>query len=421
MTNSAENIKLIVNSQCGDRPIFPFIEKYESKILQQALHNYMSAIFEDNPLLFIELYPTARLGYSGVGVYRFRAVCQNGPRAWMYAKIGIKVIEDNSIGFDNYAKIAKENKRYITWYSDSGLSGILSPVCYPLYTTFPKDDISDSTITRDFKVGCLLYTEMGNYDGNHNPPKTLHEFLNDKDTWLHNSSKKTSLLVKGIHHIFVEMNKRWKKKEKEVAGPIDWKGIYKWYLRDERFNKLIEGFTKPDSETIDIGNTLIEISQFRNKILEGGFPFKGYLQKPIHGDLHQRNIIIGEDENEFPKIIDFLWSKPSHSVIDFALLEMSLTVLNYLNLIQFHRMQKIIELIEESSEELRQLSGVEQQFAEVVIAIRHNLADCLRHGLKEYYISSFLIGTGMLTVVEPLSRIAAYLKWVKKKICQIEG
>ncbi|WP_214072577.1 thiamine-phosphate kinase [Mucilaginibacter sp. dw_454] len=107
----------------------------------------------------------------------------------------------------------------------------------------------------------------------------------------------------------------------------DWNSQYDWYLRWERSKKRILSILNCENE--DQEYVFYNERKFHNPvnvITKIKSETNDFITRVIHGDLHQRNILLnGKDHVEQPWIIDFEWTKGDmHFLVDYALLECSI-------------------------------------------------------------------------------------------------
>lgn len=151
----------------------------------------------------------------------------------------------------------------------------------------------------------------------------------------------------------------------------------------------------------------------------------------VHGDLHQRNIIVRK-LGGLPMVIDYGWSGCRHFMVDYTLLESSFTCLYFARFISEDRIvdlqQEFFEVHigfiangDQDFEGIKPLNKIEELFCGIVKELRKaafeeagdGKCDWRRERVKEYYTSLFLMTAGRIrveTAVVPISiRMAEFL------------
>ena len=101
---------------------------------------------------------------------------------------------------------------------------------------------------------------------------------------------------------------------------------YEWYLRDifkhENKRKMLSHLFGDDAEVLMFNERWPNPNRLAKKIVDSGIEFNGIFGA-VHGDLHPKNIVVGE--NDAVRIIDFGWvSEKQHILVDYLLLDINL-------------------------------------------------------------------------------------------------
>ncbi len=311
--------------------------------------------------------PTKRLGNSGARVYRIRVKDENGLMSLHY-----------------YAKIHRS--RALREEYDA----------YRKYVGGRIPQAPEVWMIDGEKEACLCCFEAG---GN---PQTQAATLVDE---LEN--RKDPINAQRICETLELLYRRFFSSWQEAAETDDqfqWFKEYRKYLRWNRTEEFLQkwiGNKKSEPFKIDGNDYQSPYSVIEKSLKE--FSYVSTAKKrPVHGDLHQRNIIldrIGDTYN--PWIIDFGWTKKFHALVDYALLEASLKIFHFYKCFSEQEYMRIHDMMDcgFSKEYKSNLDPWQQDLWSIIGTIRkHAKEETPETWPNEYYVSSLLVSIGMIAI-----------------------
>lgn len=316
--------------------------------------------------------PTLRLGMSGARVYRVRARVTVGRSRYYYAKVG------------KLSGLGQEYQAFRQYVHD-----ILTHV-------------ADAWLVSDGEYACLSCFAVGMDAGAEPTP------LVDK---LGGASCQTSKMCKAIDRVFKKVLAPWS--DGNSTEQIRWFEDYSWYLRWERTQEFLRDWLGDSTYNHLTGNPdpsglaspLATILKLQEDGATASVRFR-----PVHGDLHQRNIILDSIGREFvPWVIDFGWTRRFHALVDYALLEASLKIFHFARFCTENRYLQIHDLLHERR---RAASGSGGKTEPAMIRLIQTIRDNARAEVEpeawphEYYLSSLLVSMGLITIPTSLPRMA---------------
>lgn len=321
----------------------------------------------------VHVTPTVRLGNSGSRVYRAKA--RTDDRGWSryyYSKVG------------KSAKLRREYDAYLTHVRDE----------IPIF--------SRAWFVQYRGEACLCCFVAGSNPNNE--PNPLVELLS------HPITAPLSKICDAIERVYAALLAAWRSASR--PGEINWVDAYKYYLRWERAEPFVKswlGEAECAKKTTGVnGRKLASPFRMIEQISSDAWKAPVNL-RPVHGDLHQRNIIMDKVGEEFnPWLIDFGWTREFHALVDYALLEASLKIFHFGKFFSEERYLKLHDLLHQSTSDSLKHYGPEEAMLGLVRTIRR-MAKQEVHNRgawpREYYLASLIVSMGLLPIQTSLIRM----------------
>lgn len=308
----------------------------------------------------LRVTPTTRLGRVETRLFRVRAVRSGG-------------------GMSNY------------YYSKIGQAKLLRDE-FAAYRKYVRDQLpqaSEAWLIAYKGLACLSSIAAGLPSSNH--PTALVDVLERG----YDVGKVSAALARLYGQLFLPWHAA------RQVGQIEWFRHYEWYLRWSRTTEFVQrwiGSPSPRKFLVARGKKwpcpIETIERLRDE-RAGAEVF----MRPVHGDLHQRNIIVDPIGDEYnPWLIDFEWTQVFHSMVDYVLLEASLKIFHFSRYISEDRYMSLHDVL--AGDSRRVATAAENEMIEVIRTIR-------RYARKEvgsegwpgeYYTASLLVAAGLLSV-----------------------
>ena len=316
-------------------------------------------------LIALRVAPTMRLGNSGSRVYRVQADLDGSlPSRYFYAKVGPKT------------RLLDEDHAYKV-HIDKKIANVPNAWC-----------------VENRKEACLCYGAVGS---DHSEVTPLSDYL------MGSMEVPADKICRAIEGTYANLSP-FQKASSE--GEIQWFENYKWYLRWERTLDFLEKWLgKADCRRRSLswgGRTLVSPLLKIRQLAAEKIQAKVRL-RPVHGDLHQKNIIlekIGEELN--PWVIDFGWTRVFHNLVDYALLEASLKLFHFAPFFSEERFLSLHDFLQdESATPKLRFSSQEAACLKLITLIRRKARREILSPLawpEEYYLSSLLVSMGLLCI-----------------------
>lgn len=336
------------------------------RLLARAAKKHFPSVEE------VHVTPTVRLGHSGARVYRARA--RNAGNHWSryyYSKVGsLDKLQDE---FDAYVK-------------------------------YVQDEIPNFTpawFVHGTKEACLCCFRAGsNPDDEPNP---LVDLLS------HPIGTPLSKVCEAISRMYDILAASWRKDS--LLAVINWGEDYADYLRWGRTKSFAESWLGQNEcrQRMTVINSRRLTSPLRmiNQIRSENWK-EQVNTRPVHGDLHQRNIIMDKVGGEFsPWLVDFGWTCQFHALVDYALLEASLKSFYFGQFFGEEHYLKLHDLLHEKSRHSNRHRGPEEAMLRLVRTIRRKARKEVLDNKawpREYYLASLIVNMGLLSIPTSLVR-----------------
>jgi hypothetical protein len=336
------------------------------KLLALAAQKHFPSVKE------VHVTPTVRLGNSGSRVYRAKAKTGDHWSRYYYSKVG------------KMGKLQRE---------------------FDAYQTYVRDDIpifSRAWFVRAREEACLCCFVAGaNPD---NEPNPLVDLLS------HPITAPLPKICDAIKRIYETLIAAWRHASR--PGEINWTDDYKYYLRWERTEPFIKSWLGQiecnRKTTVVNGRKLISPLRMIHQIHSEAWK-EPVNKRPVHGDLHQRNIIMDRVGEEFnPWLIDFGWTREFHALVDYALLEASLKIFHFGKFFSEGRYLKLHDALHQKGSDSLRHHGPEEAMLRLVRTIRQMARKEVYNREawpREYYIASLIVSMGLLPIQTSLIRI----------------
>jgi hypothetical protein len=320
----------------------------------------------------VHVTPTVRLGHSGARVYRARAkTAGNHWSRYFYSKVGAR------------SKLQDEFDAYLKYVENE-------------IPTFTPAWFVDGT-----KEACLCCFVAGRNP--HDEPSPLVDLLS------HPTGAPLSKVCGAISRMYNMLANSWRKDSRLTE--IHWIADYADYLRWSRtqsFAKSWLGQNECRQRTIKIyGRELVSPLRMINQIGTENWKERVYT-RPVHGDLHQRNIIMDKVGGELdPWLVDFGWTCEFHSMVDYALLEASLKSFHFGHFFGEEHYLELHDLLHEGGKGNMRHRGAEEAMLRLVRTIRRKARKevCDKKAWpREYYLASLIVNIGLLSIPTNLVR-----------------
>jgi len=177
------------------------------------------------------------------------------------------------------------------------------------------------------------------------------------------------------------------------------KDKYLWYLRDDKTRDILNSLTDDDIKKK-------KINFYRQSIINPVYILDNLeerIKTPmtlIHGDLHQNNIVINDENN--PRIVDFAWSFENDIYIDFSLFEMSVRYFKPNCLMDYRTKNELEEIF--LSEDIDNVDIKNQKAKRMIAIVREIRKQCKKYtkayDFNHYLLSQFLVLYGLQTYTD---------------------
>jgi hypothetical protein len=327
-----------------------------------------SAKYEFDELKNLYISPTIRLGNSGVRVYRGRAKDKNGSFFLKY-----------------YAKVG-ENKKIRNEFN-----------AYKKFVQKKLKEAPKGWIVEGGEDACLGYYSVGL-----NPdiePLPLENFLP-----FASSNIKVDKLCNAIIDVYETLKMAWGQPVEQKT--ISWFKDYDWYLRWSRTKKFLKGSwieEKINEPTFNVGDMTLINPYAKILQIERDKHSSIVKYRTVHGDLHQKNIIIDiKGEELIPWIIDFARTRNFHSIVDYAFLEASLKIFHFS---KYYSDMNYIKLHDNLHSEI-EVAGPGFSPTDIeILKIIHKIRSYAKKEVlndnawpEEYYLSSLFVSMGLISI-----------------------
>jgi len=329
----------------------------------------------------VKAWPMDRIRESGPRVYRVRLALKDGGQGpeptsrFFFAKI-----PDHPNSDGQALQLGKEWTQYKRFVA-------------PFLTMCPKAwAVADDTAPN--RVWCLCCEGAGTHP--QKLPIPLHNLLQKPSDFSTNDTVST------IRDVFGYQSP-WKqhRQKSEFTLANEYKKYHRWGRRTKLFLSKWLGREGRASSALYLREsglrcpwTLLErIRDERRKL--------SAYKRPVHGDLHQRNIIVDRLPDKIvPWLIDFEWTAKRHALIDYALLEASLKLFHFA---RFFRETDYLALHDCLHYGDRPRSLEAHEYSDTMLRTVSAIRELARKEVYEedrwpfeYYMSSFLITMGLL-------------------------
>lgn len=181
---------------------------------------------------------------------------------------------------------------------------------------------------------------------------------------------------------------------------------YAWYLRktvqdgDESAKYIPNSIFGEGATTLAFGRSWTNPTSIVRRIIDQRMRFTGRLGA-VHGDLHPKNIVIGE--HDAVQIIDFGWAAvKKHIVLDYVLLDLNLRGTTMPSQVSEHAILKLAECLR-PGDDLDALPSAVRERARIiqdVIWKRVRQRALVGDWDREYLVPLFLVGYGLLVYLD---------------------
>lgn len=358
-------------------PVLYYVDESEvAKADDQILRDTVPGLYRPDPVTEISVYPNARLSADRKRLYRGRATLKGGKAADdFFAKVGSK--NDTHPEWGLYCKYVRENPMAEFWAPANGHYAGAADGSQGCFACTVRG--ADPTPLRDY----LIRSEKGTET--------------ETDIW----RPVTSLL---------QLTRSGWATEKYApeTREITWLEAYKTFL----FGQRGEDWKCAEEEWEEVGPKaiqhldLVSPTEALGLLASGKAARSKVRYRVVHGDFHQRNIILSKPRTDQADLraylIDFRRTGPFHALFDCAKLESSLTVFHYSGLIGGgESLRQVYDYLHARDLYLPcewSLTARERKMVGVLEAIRAEAKLEALNWPHEYYLASLLVNFGMLAV-----------------------